>query len=88
MPFVLTEKEIAIENNELFYTFKTYLKGRRSSLNDCQYVRTVILSSTALKELDSLQPNFTSQQLDCWKVPNGKYTYWKDDDLMSPNSSF
>ena len=53
MPFVLTEKEIAIENNELFYTFKKYLKGR-SSLNDCQYVRTVILSSTALKELDSL----------------------------------
>ena len=54
MPFVLTEKEIAIENNELFYTFKKYLKGRRSSLNDCQYVRTVILSSAALKELDSL----------------------------------
>ena len=62
------------------------MKARRAFLNDCQYVKT--LNTTALKELNSLYPHFTLQQLDCWKVPTDKYTYWKSDDLLTPNSSF
>ena len=61
------------------------MKARRAFLNDCQYVKT--LNTTALKELNSLYPHFTLQQLDCWKVPADKYTNWKDDDLLTPNSS-
>ena len=88
MPFVQTEKGTTIKINELFYTCKKYLKGRRTFLNDCQYVKTVTLNSIALKELNSLYPHFTLQQLDYWKVPTDKYTYWKGDDLLTPNSSF
>ena len=88
MPFVQTEKGITIKNNEFFYSYKKYLEGRRSFLNDCQYIKTVTLNTEALKELNSLNPLFTSQQLDCWKVPTDEYTYWKGDDLLTPNSSF
>ena len=35
MPIVQKEKGITITKNELFYTLKKYLKGRRTFLNDC-----------------------------------------------------
>ena len=38
MPIVKKEKLITIKKNELFYTYKKYLKGRRNFLNDCEYV--------------------------------------------------
>ena len=88
MPFVQTEKGITIKNNELFYTCKKCLRGRRSFLNYCQYVRTVTLNSKALKELNSSYLHFTLKQLECWKVPTDKYMYWKDEDLLTPNSIF
>ena len=88
MPIVQKEKGITIKKNELFYTCKKYLKGRRSFLNDCEYVWTFTVNENAFKQLNSLYPNFTLQLLDCWKVTTGKGVYWKDDDLPTLNSRF
>ena len=40
------------------------------------------------KELNTLCPNFALKLLDCLKVTTDKYFYWKDDDLLTPNSYF
>ena len=88
MPIVQKEKGINIKKNELFYTCKKYLKGRRTFLNDCKYVQTINVNENAFKELNSLYPNFTLKLLDCWKVTSNRDFYWKDDNLLTPNSHF
>ena len=49
MPIVQKEKGITIKKNELFYTCKKYLKGRRTFLNDSEYVQTVTINENAFK---------------------------------------
>ena len=88
MPIVQKEKGITIKKNELFYTCKKYLKGKRSFLNNYEYVRTVTVNENAFKQHNSLYPNFTLQLLDCWKFTTQKDVYWKDDNLLTPNSRF
>ena len=88
MAIVQKEKGITITKNQLFYTCKKYLKGRRTFLNDGKYVKTVTVNENAFKVLNSLYSNFTLKLLDFWKVTADKDFYWKDDDLMTPNSHF
>ena len=88
VPVVQKEKGITIKKNELFYNCKKYLKGRRTFLNDCGYVQTVTVNEKAFKELNTLCPNFALKLLDCLKVTTDKYFYWKDDNLLTPNSHF
>ena len=88
MPIVQKVKGITIKKNELFYTCKKYLKGRRTFLNDCEYVKTVTVNENAFKVLNSLYSNFTLKFHDFWKVRTDKDFYWKDDDLLTPNSHF
>ena len=84
----IAQKEKCIKKNELLYTCKTYLKGRRTFLNDCKYVQTITVNENAFNKLNSLYPNFTLKLLDCCKIATDKDFYWKDDDLLTPNSQF
>ena len=49
MAIVQKEKGITITKNQLFYTCKKYLKGRRTFLNDSEYVQTVTVNENAFK---------------------------------------
>ena len=79
---------ILVKSNDLFYTCRKYLKKGNTFLNNCTYIKTLNLNSSALRELNKLYPHFTLSQLDCWKVLQNKNIYWKQNDLMSPNSIF
>ena len=79
---------ILVKSNYLFYTCRKYLKKGNTFLNKCTYIKTVNLNSSAVRELNKLYPHLTLSQLDCWKVLQNKNIYWKQNDLMSPNSIF
>ena len=68
MPFVQSARYIKIELNELFYICRRHFEGKHSILNSCQHQKVINLNSGTLRELNSLCPDFTLSQLDCWKV--------------------
>ena len=54
MPIIQAKNGILVKSSDLFYTCRKYLKKGKNFLNNCTYIKTLNLNSSAVIELNRL----------------------------------